>query len=332
MRILRGERILVTGASGFTGGHLCQRLAEAGYTVRGLVRDVTRATILRNFGVEIVTGDLRDADSLKRAVTGTDIVYHLAAIYRQANVSRKEMWAVNVEGTRKLLDAAVGADVRRFVHCSSIGVHGGIKNAPANEETPYGPGDDYQHSKAEGERVALQYMAAGRLPVVVFRPAGIYGPHDLRFLKLFRAIKKRRFIMLGSGNITYHLVYIDDLVDGILLCGTKENSVGHVYILAGDAPVTLNDFVDTIAEAFGVRPPRLRFPVAPVYLAGFLCELLCRPFGVNPPLYRRRVDFFRKNRAFDSSKAKRELGFEPKTDLKTGISLTAEWYQKEGLL
>jgi nucleoside-diphosphate-sugar epimerase len=242
------------------------------------------------------------------------------------------MWAVNVEGTRKLLDAAVGADVRRFVHCSSIGVHGGIKNAPANEETPYGPGDDYQHSKAEGERVALQYMAAGRLPVVVFRPAGIYGPHDLRFLKLFRAVKKRRFIMLGSGNITYHLVYIDDLVDGILLCGTKENSVGHVYILAGDAPVTLNDFVDTIAEAFGVRPPRLRFPVAPVYLAGFLCELLCRPFGVNPPLYRRRVDFFRKNRAFDSSKAKRELGFEPKTDLKTGVSLTAEWYQKEGLL
>jgi nucleoside-diphosphate-sugar epimerase len=329
---MSGERVLVTGANGFTGSHLCRRLAEAGYAVRGLVRDASKGAVLRDYGVELVTGDLRDADTLKRAVTGTDIVYHLAAIYRQANVSRKEMWAVNVEGTRKLLDAAVFSGVRRFVHCSSIGVHGGITNGPATEETPYGPGDDYQHSKAEGERVALQYMAAGQLPVVVFRPAGIYGPRDFRFLKLFRAVKNRRFIMLGSGKITYHLVYVDDLVDGIVLCGTKENSVGHVYILADAAPVTLNDFVRVIAEAFGVRPPRLRFPVAPVYAAGFLCELLCKPLGINPPLYRRRVDFFRKNRAFDGSKAKRELGFEPKTDLKKGIRLTAEWYQKEGLL
>ena len=138
--------------------------------------------------------------------------------------------------------------------------------------------------------------------------------------------------MLGSGQISYHLVYIDDLIDGILLCGTKENSVGHVYILAGGVPVTLNELVQTIAEVLGVRPPTLRFPVAPVYLAGFLCELICKPFGIDPPLHRRRVDFFRKNRAFDASKAKRELGFEPKTDLKTGIGLTAEWYQKEGLL
>src|SRR5919108_3055617 len=185
---MSAKRILVTGASGFTGGHLCQRLAEAGYTVRGLVRNGTRRDALDDWGVEIVTGDLRDAHSLKRVVTGVDIVYHLAAVYRQANVSRKEMWAINVEGTRSLLDAAIQSGVQRFVHCSSIGVHGGIKNAPANEETPYGPGDDYQLSKTEGERIALQYMAAGRLPVVVFRPAGIYGPRDLRFLKLFRAI------------------------------------------------------------------------------------------------------------------------------------------------
>ena len=329
---MTGERILVTGANGFTGTHLCRRLAEAGYTVRGLVRDAKKGAVLRDCGVEVVTGDLRDADSLKRAVADVNVVYHLAAVYREANLSPKEMWAVNVDGTRKLLDAAVFAGVRRFVHCSSIGVHGGIKTGLANEETPYGPGDDYQHSKAEGERVALQYMAAGRLPVVVFRPAGIYGPRDVRFLKLFRAVKRRRFIMLGSGQITYHLVYIDDLVDGILLCGTKENSVGQVYILASEAPVTLNDLVRTIAEVFGVRPPGLRFPVMPVYLAGFLCELLCKPLGLNPPLYRRRVDFFRKNRAFDSSKARRELGFNPRTDLKTGVSLTAEWYQKEGLL
>jgi nucleoside-diphosphate-sugar epimerase len=248
------------------------------------------------------------------------------------NASRKEMWNTNVEGTRNLLDAAVQAGVQRFVHCSTVGVHGDIWNPPANEETPYGPGDDYQESKAEGERLVLQYMAEGRLPGVVFRPGGIFGPGDLRFLKLFRAIKNRRFVMLGSGQVTYHMIYIDDLIDGILLCGTQEKSLGGVYILAGEEPATLNQLAQIIAESLGVRPPRLHFPVAPIYLAAYLCETICKPFGINPPLYRRRVDFFRKNRAFDTSKARRELGFQAKTDLKTGISLTAEWYRKQGLL
>lgn len=326
------EKILVTGATGFAGGHLCRRLAGAQYAVRALVRDPTRGVELRRWGVEVVTGDLRDSETLGRATTGIDVVYHIAAAYRQTNLSRKEMWETNVLGTRNLLDAAERAGVRRFVHCSTIGVHGGIKNPPANEETPYGPGDNYQESKTEGERVVREYMAQGRLPIVVFRPGGMYGPGDLRFLKLFRAIKSRWFIMLGSGQITYHLVYIDDLIDGILLCGTKEKSIGDVFILAGEAPVTLNQLVQVIAETFGVRPPRLRFPVAPVYLAGFLCELVCKPFGINPPLYRRRVDFFRKTRSFDISKAKRELGFYPKTDLRTGIKLTADWYREHGHL
>ena len=300
--------------------------------MRALVRDRERCVELDHRGVELAAGDLRDPESLGRATEGVDIVYHIAAVYRQANISRKEMWDTNVVGTRNLLNAAVEAGVRRFVHCSTIGVHGGIKNPPANEETAYGPGDEYQESKTEGERVVRQYMADRRLPVVVFRPAGIYGPGDSRFLKLFRAIKHGRFVMLGSGRITYHLVYIDDLIDGILLCGTEEKSIGEVFILGGKAPVTLNELVLTIAQTLGARPPKLRFPVAPVYAAGLLCEFICKPFGINPPLYRRRVDFFRKNRAFDISKAKTALGFEPRTDLKTGIALTAEWYRSNGLL
>jgi nucleoside-diphosphate-sugar epimerase len=128
------------------------------------------------------------------------------------------------------------------------------------------------------------------------------------------------------------MIYVDDLIDGILLCGRNENAADKIYILTGKEPTTLNQLVRVIADVLSVPPPRLRFPVTPVYLAGFVCEVLCRPLGLNPPLYRRRVDFFRKNRAFDISKAKRELGFEPKTDLKTGIRLTAEWYRTEGLL
>jgi nucleoside-diphosphate-sugar epimerase len=263
---------------------------------------------------------------------GVEVVYHIGALFRPENVFRKDMWQTNVQGTKNLLEVAVRAGVQRFVHCSTIGVHGGIKNPPANEETPYGPGDHYQDSKTEGEQLVLEYMAGDRIPGVVVRPGSIYGPRDLRFLKLFRSIKNRWFMMLGSGQVNFHMVYIDDLIDGFLLCGTKENSLGRVYILAGEAPVTLNQLVQIIAEAIGVSPPKLRFPVAPVYAAGFLCELVCKPLGINPPLYRRRVDFFKKNRSFDISKAKRELGFAPKIDVRTGIGLLAGWYRKEGLL
>ncbi len=167
---------------------------------------------------------------------------------------------------------------------------------------------------------------------MVFRPGGIYGPRDLRFLKLFKAIKRKNFVMLGSGNVLYQLIYIDDLIDGIVLCGTRDEAVGQVYILTGESPLTLNQMVANIAQVLGVRPPWLRLPVWPVYLAGLGCEIICKPFRINPPLYRRRVDFFRKTRSFDISKAKNDLHFEPKTDLKSGLLRTAEWYQQQGYL
>lgn len=329
---MKPTRILVTGATGFTGGHLCRRLARDGYSVRGLVRDLSRKSELQRERIEPMVGDLRDRKSLERAAEGVDLVYHVAALFRQENVSRKEMWETNVEGTRNMLDAALKAGVRRFVHCSTVGVHGDVKNPPANEEAPYGPGDHYQDSKTEAERLVLRYMAEGGLPIVVFRPGGIYGPRDLRFLKLFKAIKSKRFVMLGSGEVLYQLIYIDDLIDGILLCGTKPNAVGNVYILTGKEPATLNHFVQAIAKVVGVPPTRRRFPVTPVYAAGLACELICKPFGINPPLYRRRVDFFRKTRSFDISKARTQLGFEPNIDLLTGIGLTARWYQEQNLL
>jgi nucleoside-diphosphate-sugar epimerase len=139
-------------------------------------------------------------------------------------------------------------------------------------------------------------------------------------------------VMLGSGDVPYQMIYIDDLIDGVLLCGTRQEALGNVYILTGEAPVTLNELVRLIASIVGVPPPRRRFPVAPVYLAGLLCELVCKPFGINPPLYRRRVDFFRKTRWFQIAKAREQLGFKPRTDLAQGIRLTADWYRAQGYL
>jgi nucleoside-diphosphate-sugar epimerase len=325
-------KILVTEGTGFAGGHLCERLVSSGYSVKALVHDPNRSLELQKLGMELALGDLRDRGSLANAMEGVDLVYNIAAIYRKPNPTRKELWDTNVLGTKNMLEASINAGVKRFVHCSTVGVNGHIKNPPANEETPYAPGDYYQESKVEAEKIVFQYMHEGNISCVICRPCGLYGPKDLRFLQLFKAIKNGVFFMVGSGEVSYHMIYIDDLVDGLLLCGTKQEAIGNVYILGGETPVTLNELVRLIAEVLGVPPPRLRVPFAPVYIASILCEWMSKPFGIEPPLYRRRVDFFRKQRAFDISKAKRELNFQPKTDLKTGIRLTAEWYKNEGLL
>ena len=138
--------------------------------------------------------------------------------------------------------------------------------------------------------------------------------------------------MLGSGEVNYHLTYIDDLVDGIVRCGTQDKAIGKIYILGGERYVTLNHLVAMIADELKVSRPKAHIPLWPVYAAGYVCEKLCKPFRIEPPLYRRRIDFFRKNRAFDISKAKTELGFQPKVDLSEGIHRTARWYFENGYL
>ncbi len=326
------QKVLVTGGTGFTGGHLCRGLAKLGYEVRALVRSPEKAASLVSAGIEIVTGDIRDKASLLKAASGCEVVYHIAATYRQEGLPEQEFWDVNVNGTENMLEAAARFGVSRFVHCSTVGVHGHIAHPPADESAPYNPGDAYQESKLAGEKLALNYFRTRGLPGVVFRPAGIYGPGDTRFLKLFRHIKSGRFRMIGSGEVFYHLTYIDDLVDGILFCGTKKEALGNIYILAGEHAMTLNEFARTIADILGVKLSRLHIPFLPIYAASFLCEKLCKPFGIEPPIYRRRVDFFRKDRAFDISKAKQELGYNPKISPQEGLRRTAEWYIKNGLM
>lgn len=331
--MIETPKILVTGATGFTGGHLARRLVKEGHLVRALVRSPQKGKELAELGIELVKGDLTDPASLRAATAGIDTIYHIAATFREESITEEQMWAINRDGVKHMLDAAVDAGtVTRFVHCSTIGVHGDIKDPPANEETPYGPGDYYQESKTAGEKVAIAYMEAGKLPISIFRPGGIYGPGDRRFLKLFKGIKNGRFVMIGSGEILYQLVYIDDLVDGIILCGTKPEAVGNIYILTGEPALTLNQLVACIAEVTGGKIPKIRLPFMPVYAASYLCELICQPFGIEPPLFRRRVDFFRKDRSFTIDKARRELSFQPKVDVRSGVTQTARWYEAEGLM
>ena len=323
-------RVLVTGATGFTGGHLARALKSGGHDVRAMVRDPARAESLRAGGIEVVPGDLGRPESLPSAVAGAEIVYNIAALYRQAGLPDAVYHQVNGEAVGQLIDAAAAAGVRRVVHCSTVGVHGDIERPPANEDAPLRPGDVYQLAKVEGERIARD--AAGRrgVELVIARPSGIYGPGDRRLLKLFRGIARRRFVILGDGRIFYHLTYIDDLVDGFRLCGHVPAAAGRTYILAGGEVSTLNDLAALIAEEAHVPVPGIHLPVWPFWIAGAACEAICAPFGIEPPIYRRRVDFFTKSRAFDISRARRELGYAPAVGLREGVRRTLAWYKDRG--
>jgi nucleoside-diphosphate-sugar epimerase len=323
--------ILVTGATGFTGRHLTRRLVEDGARVVAFVRPESGTVPLTSLGVETRVVNLANSSDVARSFEPFDRVFHLAAAFRTEFADEEEFWRVNVEGTRNLLDSAGEKGVGRFVHCSTVGVQGEIRDPPADEEYRYRPGDHYQESKLEGERLALQAASEG-LSVAVVRPAGIYGPGDTRFLKLFRSIAKGRFAMIGSGRTLYHFTYVEDLVRGFLLAGDHPDAEGEVFTIGGERATTLNDLVAIIAEVVGVSPPRLKIPYAPVYWGSFLVERIWKAFGAEPPLYPRRAEFFALDRAFDISKAREVLGYQPRVSLEEGLKQTAEWYREEGLL
>ncbi len=327
--------VLVTGANGFTGSYVCKHLVQRGHNVLALVRKTSKLDLLKNIDVELVYGDLANgttADTLAESLKGVDVVYHIAAVYRTEGVPKKYFWDVHVEGTHHLLEAARMANVSRFVHCSTVGVQGEIKNPPATEDAPYAPGDVYQESKVDGEKLARRFFQEHNFPGVVVRPVGIYGPGDTRFLKLFKFIYNGKFRMLGSGKVLYHMTHVDDLARGILLAGEKKEALGEVFTIGGNGYLTLAELVERVARALNVPVPRKSFPVWPVWFAGLLCEIACRPFGIEPPLYRRRVEFFIKDRAFDISKAQRLLGYQPQVDLDAGLRQTGEWYRAQNLL
>ncbi len=329
-------KVLVTGATGFTGGQLAKLLAARGDVVRALVRPKSRARFDRSplaaAGVQATEGDLTNAASMRRASEGVEIVYHIAATYREAGQPDAAYRAINVDGTRNVLEAARTAGARRVVHCSTGGVHGHIENPPANEDAPFNPGDVYQDSKLEAEKLAREYGRTTGFDVVVARPIGIYGPGDLRLLKMFRGLARGNFPMIGDGQVFYHLTFVEDLVEGFRLCGTVPGAAGRTYILAGPRYTTLEALVGMVANDLNVAPPKRHWPVWPFWTAGLLCEMVCVPLRIEPPIFRRRVDFYTKSRAFDTTRAKTELGFAPKVDVEEGIHRTAAWYRSEGLL
>lgn len=324
-------KCLVTGATGFTGSHLARALVHQAHAVRALVRPGSAATELAQAGVDIFEGQLTKQDDVIAAAVGCEQIYHIAAVFRTAGHPDSHYRNVNVGGTVNVLEAARRAACERVIHCSTGGVHGDVEHPPADENYRVKPDDIYQLTKLEAEREALAAIGRGQ-PVTIFRPGAIYGEGDLRFLKLFRSIQKRRFVMIGSGQTRLHMVHVDDLVQGILLCGSRQEALGEIFLLAGPEAPTLNDIAAMAADALHVPRPRMHVPVWPVYGAALLCEMVCVPLGIDPPLHRRRVGFFTHNREFDIGKAQRLLGFAPQISVSEGISRTVRWYARNGYL
>ncbi|MCB0321932.1 MAG: SDR family NAD(P)-dependent oxidoreductase [Bdellovibrionales bacterium] len=332
---LHGRPVLVTGATGFVGGHLTRRLLALGAKVRVLVRDSSAHELvaeLETAGAELVFGDVTDRDSVFEAVGGCEYVFHIAALFRQAKHPDQVYYDINVEGTRNVLDAAEQGKVRRVVHCSTVGVHSHIPNPPADEAEDYRPGDIYQVTKCEGEKLALERFRSGRVEGVVVRPAMIWGEGDLRMLKLFRGVQRRRFPIIGSGKTLTHWVYVHDLVQGFLLAATHPEAAGQIYIFAGRRPASIEELVETIADKAGVSPLPVRIPAGPMQALGSMVEAVCVPFGIEPPLHRRRVDFFTKDRSFDTTKAQTELGYRPAQDFEQEVENIFNWYREHELL
>lgn len=327
-------RMLVTGGTGFIGSRLVLRGLEEGDEVRVLAQENTPAEAsnrrrLERAGAELLLGSVNDEATVADAVKDVDVVVHLAAAQHEMSVPDDHFVSVNVQGTRRMLQASAEAGVKRFVHGSTIGVYGELEGT-IDESSPCQPDNIYGETKLEGERLARDFT--DELPVVIVRIPEVYGPGDRRLLKLFRSVQKGMFFIIGSGQNFHHLLYVDDLVDTLQTASVHPDAPGELLLLAGPEPVTTEEMVTWVAKVVGGRTPRVRLPMLPFRIAAAGLEDMLRPLGIQPPLHRRRLDFFRKSFTLSTDRARRVIGFSPEVNFAEGARRTANWYRKKGHL
>ena len=322
-------RIFVTGATGFIGAHFVERALDAGHHVVGLYRSNGarhRELIdyLRDRGAQLCQGDILEPESFVDTMRGAECVCHFAAAFREPGADQGFFDRINVEGTANVASAAARRGVRRFVHCSTAGIYGQRVNGVIDESTPIRPFNSYERSKLAAEAEVRRVADEHRMEYVILRPTAVYGPRDQRLLKMFRSVAKGRFPLFGEGEGRRHMIYVTDLAEAFLRACVAPAATNQELIVAGPRAVPLRDLLDTLAQAANRRAFGPRLPLRPMLaLAGFI-EDLCAKFNVNPPIYRRRMDFYLNDAAFDSQRAQDALEWEPKVDLPEGLAATLE--------
>lgn len=330
---LEGSTVLVTGATGFTGGHLVRKLVDASADVHGIARPSSEIDDELYEAVTWHRGDVYDAEVVEDAMAGVDYVFHMATCYRDGGAPDREHRRVHVESTRLLAEAAQRQpEFERFVHVSTVGVHGHIEEPPADEDAPFNPGDIYQETKLEGELWIREYADKAGLPLAVLRPAAIMGPDDRRLLKLFRFARYGVFPLLDGHDPQYHLIHVDDLTDIMILAAHNPEAEGEVFICGNAEPSSAVAILSQVGELLDTRLRFVPVPARPVFLLADAVERIADLLDVEPILYRRRVAFFTKDRAFDTRKLQDVLGFEHRFDNEAAVRDTARGYIEAGWL
>jgi len=330
-------KVLVTGAAGFIGSHLVERLVKEKYNVRALVRNKNNEErkenleLLEKLRVEIFLGDLLDKKSLAKAVENVNIIFHLAAIARPMAIPKKRYFEVNAEGTRNLLEACKNRKIKKIIVMSSISAVGPTRDKTAvNENTKCQPVDIYGWSKLAEEKVVEEYIKKYKMPIVILRPPMVFGPRDFEMLKLFKAVDKKFFPINGNEKCMEFL-YVENLVDACLLA-LKKGKIGEKYHISNEH-YSINEIINAIEKALGKKILPVKFPKLGFVLAGGILEIFGKIFNFRPPFKHDTVNWMTEKFWYsDISKAKKEMGYEPKISLEEGVKRTAEYYKEKGSL
>jgi len=330
---IRGLSALVTGASGFIGGRLAERLAvEEGVRVHAMIRNPKKAERLRKRELEVVQADLLDLLSLRKAIEGCDLVFHCAALVRETG-DRNEFYRTNVKGTENILKVASDAGIKKFIHFSSVAVYGMNPPDGADEATPYQIcGNLYCDTKTAGEKAVWAGHQKTGLPVVVIRAANVYGPFSNPWtIRPIKLINSGQMILINEGRGLCNYVYIDNLIDATLAATKRDQSVGQVYLISDGIAVTWKEFFGYYAQMAG----KLRIRSVPEWLGkaiGLGMEITSKLTGKPPKLTREAVRYLTREARFSIEKAKRELGYQPRFTLEEGMKLTEKWLREAGYL
>lgn len=329
-------KVLVTGATGFIGSHLVERLIKDGHQVWCVVRptsDKDKVKRLQVFGAKILVGDLKKIKKINLP-TKVDWVFHLAALVDTTDkFSYPTLYRENVKPSQDLAKFYLGK-IKRFVFLSSmaaIGIH--HQSQLVTEKTACQPTSNYGRSKLEAENCLLKLNQEKGLPVVILRASTVYGPGEhYNFLKLAQAIFKKRFWLIGLGRNLMSFCYVDNVINAVILAAKSKKGVGEVFLIDDGRPYSLKEVALEIAKAEGIKLSSFSIPLPLAYLAGIGFEFLAKILPIEPPLTRGRVATLTVNFAFNITKAKKILGYQPRISFSEAVMRTVSSFKKEGLL
>ncbi len=327
------SRVVITGANGFIGRHLTTAQLALGRQVVAIDQDVGNLdNIKHDPNLTIVEADIRNAAALSEPVNGADVVFHLAAAHLEVAATDSHYRAINVDALACLLQLAAAARVRRFVHCSTVGVYGPIETLPADEETPCRPDIAYERTKLDGEQLVHKAAVSGGLSTVIIRPSWVFGPGCPRTLKLLRSIARKQFFFVGGADNMRHPLYIGDLLRAFEHAATHQIAPGSTFIIAGPEAVSVRELVRVASNALGIQYNPISVPETFVSVGCTIIEKAFAAINRQPPFSSRSLKFFTESTAFSTAKAKDNLDFEANTALFDGLSSTISALRQEGLL